>query len=30
MLKECMENAVTLSVPLTVEVKCGDSWYETK
>ena len=30
LLKECMENAVTLSVPLTVEVKCGESWYETK
>ena len=30
LLKECMENAVALSVPLTVEVKSGESWYETK
>ncbi len=30
LLKECMENAVSLSVPLTVEVKSGESWYETK
>lgn len=29
-LKECMENAVQLSVPLSVEVKTGSSWYETK
>ena len=29
-LKDCMENAVTLSVPLTVEVKSGCNWYETK
>ncbi len=30
LLKECMENAVSLKVPLTVEVKSGDTWYETK
>jgi len=29
-LKESMENAVKLSVPLSVEVKSGSSWYETK
>lgn len=29
-LKDCMENAVTLDVPLLVEVKSGKSWYETK
>ena len=29
-LKEEMENAVRLSVPLTVEVGVGTSWYETK
>ena len=30
MLKECMENVITLSVPLVAEVKTGKSWYETK
>jgi DNA polymerase I-like protein with 3'-5' exonuclease and polymerase domains len=25
-----MENATRLSVPLSVEVKTGSSWYETK
>ena len=30
MLKECMENVVSLSVPLVAEVKTGHSWYETK
>lgn len=29
-LKEEMENAVTLSVPLTVECKTGKSWYDAK
>lgn len=29
-LKDCMENAVALDVPLIVEVKSGKSWYETK
>jgi len=29
-LREEMENAVELSVPLTVDLKIGDSWYETK
>ena len=27
-LREEMENAVQLSVPLTVDAKCGESWYE--
>ena len=30
LLKDCMENAVQLKVPLTVDVKHGDNWYETK
>ena len=30
LLKTEMENAVSLSVPLTVEVLSGDSWYEAK
>lgn len=29
-LKECMESAAELHVPLTAEVKSGNSWYETK
>jgi DNA polymerase-1 len=29
-LKESMENAVRLGAPLSVEVKTGASWYETK
>jgi DNA polymerase-1 len=29
-LKDCMENAVSMDVPLTVEVKSGASWYDTK
>ena len=29
-LKEEMENAVSLSVPLTVECKIGKSWFEAK
>lgn len=27
-LKECMENAVKLTVPLTVDVECGKSWID--
>ena len=30
MLKEIMENAISLSVPLKVDVMEGDSWYDTK
>lgn len=30
LLKTEMENAVSLSVPLTVEVSVGESWFETK
>ncbi len=30
LLKEEMENAVSLSVPLTVEVGVGNTWYDTK
>ena len=29
-LRECMEHAAQLSVPLTVEVNAGKSWYEAK
>ena len=29
-LKEEMENAVKLRVPLTVEVSIGKSWYDAK
>jgi DNA polymerase-1 len=29
-LKNCMENAVALNVPLLAEVRSGKSWYETK
>lgn len=29
-LKEEMENAVVLNVPLTVDMKSADSWYDTK
>ena len=30
LLKECMENAARMKVPLVAEVKSGASWYETK
>ena len=30
LLKDCMENVCSLSVPLVAEVKTGHSWYETK
>lgn len=30
LLKSAMENAVELSVPLTVEGACGDSWFDAK
>ena len=30
LLKECMESAYPLNVPLTVDVHSGESWYETK
>lgn len=29
-LKECMENVIRLSVPLTADVSVGRSWYEAK
>ena len=29
-LKEEMENAVSLNVPLTVECKVGKTWYDAK
>ena len=29
-IKDCMENAVSISVPLRVEVKSGLNWYELK
>jgi len=29
-LKECMEKAVDLKVPLKVDIKIGKNWYETK
>lgn len=30
LLKDTMEHACNLSVPLTVEVACGKTWYDTK
>ena len=30
LLKETMENAVSLDVPMVVEVHQGNSWFETK
>ena len=29
-LKECMENAATLDVPLDIDIHTGQSWYEAK
>lgn len=29
-LKQCMENAAKIDVPLIAEVKTGSSWYDTK
>jgi DNA polymerase-1 len=29
-LQDCMQNAVSLDVPLVAEVKTGSNWYETK
>ncbi len=29
-IKDCMEKAVDMLVPLIAEVKSGRSWYETK
>ena len=29
-LKQCMENAIKLSVPLEVEVSCAHNWYDLK
>ncbi len=29
-LRECMENAAELEIPLVAEVRTGSSWYETK
>ena len=29
-LKDCMENAVKLSVPLQVDIKSGKTWFEAK
>ena len=30
LMKDIMENAVTLNIPLKVELKAGENWYETK
>ena len=30
LLKEEMENAVSLGVPFTADVNCGKTWYDTK
>lgn len=30
LVKECMEDAYELSVPLTVDISSGDSWYDAK
>ncbi|MEW6276575.1 MAG: DNA polymerase I [Bacillota bacterium] len=30
LVRDCMENAIVLKVPLVVEIKAGPNWYETK
>ena len=30
LLRECMEGAAKLDVPLTVDIHAGKTWYETK
>lgn len=30
MLKECMENAITMSIPLLVEAEIAENWYDVK
>jgi len=30
LVRDCMENAVALKVPLIVDIKAGPNWYETK
>ena len=30
LLKECMESAIQMSVPLLVEAEVADNWYEVK
>lgn len=30
LLKDLMENAIALNVPLKVDMEIGDSWYDTK
>lgn len=30
LLRECMESAMELSVKLTVDINCGETWYELK
>ncbi|MBC7765733.1 MAG: hypothetical protein H7Y41_04530, partial [Hyphomonadaceae bacterium] len=30
LLKDCMENAVKLAVPISVDLGVGESWYDSK
>ena len=30
LVKECMENAIELSVPVIAEISSGDNWYNAK